>query len=83
MATEPTLPQSTDITQSTNQPADVSQQARMFEVLDQDRDGFVSKLEAKNHIDHYSKADSNNDGRLDRGEFAVIELNDIETKTNP
>jgi hypothetical protein len=58
--------------------SDMAQQARVFEVLDQDRDGYVSKLEASDRVDDYDQADANNDGRLDRQEFSAIELKDID-----
>jgi hypothetical protein len=58
--------------------SDMTQQARVFEVLDQDRDGYVSKLEASDRVDDYDQADANNDGRLDRQEFSAIELKDID-----
>ena len=51
---------------------DPSQSPLVFEVLDQNRDGYVSKLEADDRIADYEKADANDDGQLDRQEFAAV-----------
>jgi hypothetical protein len=53
-----------------------AEEVKMFEELDVDSDGYISKKEAmaqKSIEKNWKKADKDNDGRLDISEFSAFE----------
>lgn len=54
--------------------------------LDANKDGKITKAEAKSHKElsaKFSSLDTNKDGNLDSGEFAAFETADPNEKANP
>lgn len=66
----------------TANPGDTEQgvaSAPTFSDLDSNRDGYLTEDEARNRIDlldNWQRADSNQDGQIDRSEFAAFEVDE-------
>lgn len=65
--------------------AAIAADAPKFETLDQDGNGTISAQEAEaapNLADAWDKADSNQDGVVDRAEFSAFETMEMKSKSD-